>query len=247
MACCPPGAWGELKPDADYKAKGAVEKLDGGLEVYVTGKAESDKCVIWNYDIFGFNGGRTRQLCDILGEQGFMVILPDYYRGEAVKAIDETLMDFIKKHTVWDNLKADADKVIAFAKAKGAKVFGSVGTCWGTYPVMKLSAYPEFVAGVGMHPSHSPISGAVGDDETKLLEGAKSAQILFMPAGDDHENVRTGGLAEKILGDKLKIVLFEDMKHGWTTKGVLTEANVKRDVDKAVDLLVNHFMEHLKQ
>ena len=43
---------------------------------------------------------------------------------------------------------------------------------------MKLSAYPEFVAGVGMHPSHSPISGLVGDDETKLLEGAKSAKIL---------------------------------------------------------------------
>ena len=71
---------------------------------------------------------------------------------------------------------------------------------------MKLSAYPEFVAGVGMHPSHSPISGAVGDDETKLLEGAKSAQILFMPAGDDHENVRAGGLAEKV-GNKILIFL----------------------------------------
>ena len=70
MACCPPGAWGELKPDADYKNKGSVEKLDG-LEIYVTGKKESAKCVIWNYDIFGFNGGRTRQLCDILGEQGW--------------------------------------------------------------------------------------------------------------------------------------------------------------------------------
>ena len=51
----------------------------------------------------------------------------------------------------------------------------------------------------------------------------------------------------QVLGDKLKIVPFEDMKHGWTTKGVLTEENVKRDVDKAVDLLVNHFMEHLKE
>ena len=63
----------------------------------------------------------------VINFSGFMVILPDYYRGEAVKAIDDTLMDFIKKHTVWENLKADADKVIAFAKAKGAKVFGSVG------------------------------------------------------------------------------------------------------------------------
>lgn len=59
-------------------------------------------------------------------------------------------------------------------------------------------------------------------------------------------SLSTGSLTQ-ILGDKLKIVLFEDMKHGWTTKGVLTEANVKRDVDKAVDLLVNHFMEHLKE
>ena len=63
----------------------------------------------------------------VMNFSGFLVILPDYYRGEAVKAIDDTLMDFIKKHSKWDNLKADADKVIAFAKAKGAKVFGSIG------------------------------------------------------------------------------------------------------------------------
>ena len=69
MACCPPGSWGELKPDADYENKGAVEKLSG-LDIYVTGKMEGGRCVIWNYDIFGFDGGRTRQLCDILGEQG---------------------------------------------------------------------------------------------------------------------------------------------------------------------------------
>ena len=51
---------------------------------------------------------------------------------------------------------------------------------------------------MGMHPSHSPLCGLVGEDETELLEGAKSAQILLMPAGDDHENVRPGGLAEKV-------------------------------------------------
>ena len=58
---------------------------------------------------------------------GFMVILPDYYKGDFVVTKDDTLVDFLKKHTKWENLKADADKVIAFAKGKGAKVFGSVG------------------------------------------------------------------------------------------------------------------------
>ena len=56
-----------------------------------------------------------------------MVILPDYYRGDLVVTKDHTLPHFLKKHTKWENLKADADKVIAFAKAKGAKVFGTVG------------------------------------------------------------------------------------------------------------------------
>ena len=63
---------------------------------------------------------------------------------------------------------------------------------------MKLSAYPEFVAGVGMHPSHSKICEQVEDDETKLLEGAKSAQTLLMPASDDMDTVKAGGLAEKV-------------------------------------------------
>ena len=41
-SCCPPGSWGALKPDADYKDKGAVERLDG-LEIYVTGNTESTR------------------------------------------------------------------------------------------------------------------------------------------------------------------------------------------------------------
>ena len=39
------------------------------------------RCIIWNYDIAGFYGGRTRQLVDIFASQGFMVILPDYFRS----------------------------------------------------------------------------------------------------------------------------------------------------------------------
>ena len=30
---------------------------------------QGEKCVIWNYDVFGFEGGRTRQLCDTLAEK----------------------------------------------------------------------------------------------------------------------------------------------------------------------------------
>ncbi len=41
------------------------------------------QAVIWNYDIFGFNAGRTRQMVDLLAASGFLVLLPDYFRGVA--------------------------------------------------------------------------------------------------------------------------------------------------------------------
>ena len=71
MACCPEGSWGaliETAPDA-YVPKGTVERRSD-IDLYVVGTAEGGKCVIWNYDIFGFNGGRTKMLCDIIAQNG---------------------------------------------------------------------------------------------------------------------------------------------------------------------------------
>ena len=64
--CCPPSAWGELK-NPSYIPKGEIDKA-GDLRVYRVGK--SHKCIIWNYDIFGFDGGRTKQMADFLADHG---------------------------------------------------------------------------------------------------------------------------------------------------------------------------------
>ena len=56
MSCCPEGALGKLGTDG-YECKGTVEKVDD-LELYVVGSGS--KCLVWNYDIFGFDSGRTR-------------------------------------------------------------------------------------------------------------------------------------------------------------------------------------------
>ncbi len=70
MSCCPSGSWGHLAPDAEYKEKGVVETLERNLPVYRVGVAKSGRCIVWNYDIHGFHGGRTRQLCDWIAEKG---------------------------------------------------------------------------------------------------------------------------------------------------------------------------------
>ena len=60
--------------------QGKVETV-ANLDIYTVGTG--GKCIIWNYDIFGFaTGGRTKQLADLLAEEGFLVIMPDFYRWE---------------------------------------------------------------------------------------------------------------------------------------------------------------------
>ena len=66
--CCPPDSLGALN-NSHYTSKGVVEHIDAtNIDVYRVGKSE--KCIIWNYDIYGFDGGRTRQMADIIADNG---------------------------------------------------------------------------------------------------------------------------------------------------------------------------------
>ena len=56
--------------------------------------------------------------------------------------------------------------------------------------VLRLSSYVDFKAGISMHPSHTGICAMLGLDEEDVLKEVKCPQ-MFMPAGDDHENVKS--------------------------------------------------------
>ena len=68
---------------------------------------------------------------------------------------------------------------------------------------------------------------------------------MFMPAGDDHENTKLGGLGKKILSDGLEVIEFPEMKHGWTVKGDLSRPEVERDVKKAFNFVLAFFGKYL--
>lgn len=63
--CCPKGSYGKLKNS--HVDRGVVKTVDG-MDVYVSRKESSDKVIVFFYDIFGFNSGRTRQICDELAD-----------------------------------------------------------------------------------------------------------------------------------------------------------------------------------
>ena len=99
-------------------------------------------------------------------------------------------------------------------------------------------------AGVSMHPSHPIFMGTAGDDEAEVLGLIKSPQ-LFLVEGGAVDSVKTGGLSENVLGDKLTVVEFPDMTHGWTVRGNLEEPDIARDVLKAKQLVIDFFETYL--
>ena len=88
-----------------------------------------------------------------------MVFLPDYYRGGAGNTADD-VPKFLKEESNWNGrLKSDVSKVMNYSKEFGCKSYGAIGTCWGTYPVIRMSESVDIKAGISMHPSHPNIMG----------------------------------------------------------------------------------------
>ncbi len=71
--CCPPNAEKFLAPD--YTAIGKIQTLPDDNEFYHVGEPGSKKAVIVLPDIFGWNGGRTRNIADYFAENGYYAVV----------------------------------------------------------------------------------------------------------------------------------------------------------------------------
>jgi hypothetical protein len=104
MSCCPPNAEKYLAPD--YTAVGKITALSEGVEFYETGSSSSKNAVIVIPDIFGWNGGRTRNIADYLADQGYYTVVPKLLSppigggtdgdGFAAFSFDTFLADIVK-------------------------------------------------------------------------------------------------------------------------------------------------------
>lgn len=62
--------------DSKYETQGNITTLPDGLEFYGVGSTESQRGILLISDLFGWNTGRTRNLADYLGENGYYVVVP---------------------------------------------------------------------------------------------------------------------------------------------------------------------------
>ena len=51
---------------------------------------------------------------------------------------------------------------------------------------------------------------------------------------------------KKVLDDALEVITFPDMKHGWVTRGDMSDPKVERDVQKGLNLALSFFTKYMK-
>ena len=62
----------------------------------------------------------SRQTADLFAEAGYLVVMPDFYRGEWRSPTAPDIATWIKEKTQWTKLKQDLEKIVLpFAKSKG--------------------------------------------------------------------------------------------------------------------------------
>ena len=167
------------------------------------------------YDIYGFGSqSRIRSVCDRFAEAGFLVILPDFFRGQQwskQRMEAEGRPGLVKwvKQFKWrrsggeeddggaradgGGLEGDFRAAVAYLRANlpaGAKV-GCAGFCWGAWIAVRGSIIGTLSAAYSAHPSVH-VENQHGGSDVALASQVKCPQ-LFHTAGSDNANLKTGG------------------------------------------------------
>mmetsp|Transcript_30671 Transcript_30671/g.45405 ORF Transcript_30671/g.45405 Transcript_30671/m.45405 type:complete len:259 (-) Transcript_30671:217-993(-) len=235
MSCCPPTAYPHL--ESSYVPKG--ENLDlVGEKIYQikssTADANTNLVVYVAHDIFGFDAGRTKQVCDAFSDSlKCDVVLVDGFKGtQADVTIPDSVPAALKSGT-WDITGERYLKVIdELEKDKNRKI-AIIGFCWGGYACWKLCDktlqnpwVQNVCCGVTYHPAQKLANMMYGEDEYAMAKTLCAPQAIYS-AGDDGPQYFPDGAHDKSgdlpSGGEMK--LFENMRHGWMTRADITTAD----------------------
>ncbi|EUC53946.1 dienelactone hydrolase family protein [Rhizoctonia solani AG-3 Rhs1AP] len=153
-ACC------TIPPvQCSYKPKGAFETING-IPTYVVGDMTCKHAIVVVMDIFGMVP-LTQQGCDVLSNQGFYVLMPDYLGDQALQEGDipfDTPEKIEKRNKLFSgvgNPQARAADLIKLGEKLQSDGFtvGSLGFCWGSKVVILAGASSSIAAVAAVHPA----------------------------------------------------------------------------------------------
>lgn len=236
------------------------------LEAYVAGNEQGSRAVLVFSDVFGIHSGNHKVVCDAIAEKlgdDFLVIMPDLFRGCAIVGgwglPDSIAMAFVLPSVVWNmktrvtpaKIERDLKAIIQpfLKQTKAVTKVSCVGFCFGGWVVGRALALRDFdcQSGVAVHPSWGA-ERLVGPMQ-KLAAGVGKKPILFLPAANDDDCKVDTPLIQQLAKQRgvdpsHVSVAFEDMQHGWVTRGDDSVQIVARDIEKALNLTVEFIQKH---
>ncbi|KAL2865529.1 dienelactone hydrolase family protein [Aspergillus lucknowensis] len=238
-ACCASGFKHEGTPVGETKNV-------NGTEIYISypkGNSSPEKAVIILSDILGIYVN-AQLLADEFAGNGYLTILPDLFRGDALKLSDlesgkADLPSWLPNHS-----SAVVDPVVEASikylrQDLGIKRIGAVGYCFGGKYVCRFLKPGKADAGYTAHPSF------VTDEELAAIEGPLSISAA------ETDSIFTTPLrhkSEEILiktGNPWQINLYSGVSHGYAVRADLNDKYQKFAKEQAFCQAVNWFNQHL--
>eukprot|EP00349_Pseudokeronopsis_sp_Brazil_P000440 CAMPEP_0202964104 /NCGR_PEP_ID=MMETSP1396-20130829/8179_1 /ASSEMBLY_ACC=CAM_ASM_000872 /TAXON_ID= /ORGANISM="Pseudokeronopsis sp., Strain Brazil" /LENGTH=258 /DNA_ID=CAMNT_0049685941 /DNA_START=38 /DNA_END=814 /DNA_ORIENTATION=+ len=257
MSCCPPNAEKYLAPD--YNFVGSIIESEG-VELYVSGGTEGKKAIVLVPDIYGWNGGRTRNIADFLAGEGYYVVVPKLLcppidggtdgDGFAAWVDMNHFLENIRKFPYDGNIDSKIHSTVAHVKAQGVEFIGIIGFCWGGWVGAHAVSDSSPVAAdikallIG-HPS-CHLEAAFGGSAQTLFDRITVPTLLLPANGDPQEYDEDGSwfVSVKSRFGTSKSRRFPDVEHGFIPRGDINIPEKKEAVDQALEEFVSFLRAH---
>ncbi|CBZ26516.1 similarity to endo-1-like protein [Leishmania mexicana MHOM/GT/2001/U1103] len=215
-----------------------------GNDLYIVGPYNSKAGVVLVCDIFGLLPN-SKRFADVLAEQGFLVVMPDFF-GSLAWPESEWPADFqstrwtqyVEKITQFDSFVPRMEAAIAVLRQVGCAKVGAIGMCWGATLPFMMAAQGKIDAAAAAHPSFFTADA---------LRAAK-APVLVLPSKDEPpmEDVEAAVNSHPMEPHVYK--RFDTLQHGFFgsryNPDTYTAAEVK-DVEMARQLVLDFFKKSL--
>ncbi|XP_054840320.1 carboxymethylenebutenolidase homolog [Eublepharis macularius] len=139
----------------DYEGLGCEVSIEHIKAYLCKPSLPTEKAVIVIHDIYGWQLPNTRHIVDMLAANGYLAILPDFYKGqEPWKPSNDWSIfnDWLKTRDA-KKTNRETDVVLKYLKEQcNMKRIAAIGFCWGGVVVHHLMlSYSELKTGVSVY------------------------------------------------------------------------------------------------
>ncbi|KAF8471263.1 dienelactone hydrolase family-domain-containing protein [Kalaharituber pfeilii] len=225
--------------------KGRMKEFQGMLTyfAYPPNRHDTSKIILMFTDIFGNKYVNSQLVADKFAALGYLVIVPDYFKGDAVSPPEELPPDFdldkwLAAHPPEMLQPAIDDAYEGVMKEFKPKSIGAVGMCYGAKYAVRLlngKVNAAFIA----HPSYVEL------DEIAAITGPLSiaAAEIDNIFSKDFRRQTEDKLSE--VNAKFQLFLYGNVEHGFTTRGDDTNPDVRLQAQVAFSQAASWFKEYV--